>query len=74
MSNTDEKKLAGHRASVREHVKKFDQYPDERDKDFALKTISRVQTEIASLLKQHAHWKSSWEDGWEAPRNWRSNL
>ncbi len=60
----DQDKLEGHREAVREHIEKYEEYEDENDKDYALKTIERVQGEIADILAHHPHWDSSWEDTW----------
>lgn len=64
MSNDDQRKLDGHRASVREHIEKYKRYPDAYDKDFALKTIRRVQGEISEIKRKHTHWPDSPEDSW----------
>lgn len=73
MSNTDEKKLAGFRASVEQHIAKFNKYPDERDKEFALKTISKDQGHIRDVLRDHPHWPSNRMDSWQPPSDWRKH-
>lgn len=65
----DADKLSGQRRAVREHIAKFESYPHNDDKKFALKTVSRAQTEIGALLAKHKHWDSSWEDDWKPPKN-----
>jgi hypothetical protein len=73
MSNTDEKKLEGIRANIENHIQKFNKYPEEYDKNFALKTISNDQRNINDILKKHAHWPSSHLDTWQPPSDWRKN-
>jgi hypothetical protein len=58
------KAIHGHRAAVREHIAKYKKYPDKNDKDFALKTISRVQAQIAKLRSAHPSIPSASEDTW----------
>ena len=59
-----ERKLAGHRRAVKEHIDKYNRYPAKQDKDFALKTIQRIQNEIADLKRRNRTAGSSWEDTW----------
>jgi hypothetical protein len=63
MSN-EEKKVEGHRRAIREHIEKYQRYVDERDKNFALKTIQRVQKEIADLKRRKPNIRSKPEDSW----------
>jgi hypothetical protein len=74
MSNADEKKLAGQRASVSEHIAKFENYRELHDKEFALKTISKNQGHIGDILRDHRHWPYSREDDWSPPSNWRDQF
>lgn len=60
----DKTKLAGQRAAVREHIEKYNKYTQKHEKDYALKTIRNAQSQIASILKKHPHWPSSYEDTW----------
>lgn len=60
----DKTKLEGQRRAVREHIEKYNKYHDERDKNFALKTIRNCQNRISLILKKHSHWPSSYEDDW----------
>ncbi len=67
MSTTNEikNKIAGHRAAIREHIAKYNNYPYAQDKEFALKTIRRVQKEISQLKnKANVNIDYSWEDDW----------
>jgi hypothetical protein len=73
MSNVDEKKLIGQRATVREHIQKFEKYPEKYDKQFALRSVGIAQNEIRSILSKHRHWNASWEDSWTPPSNWERN-
>jgi hypothetical protein len=59
------KAVEGHRAAVREHIAKFFDYPLKQDKDFALKTVKRVQGEIADVRARARTIVESWEDSWE---------
>lgn len=64
-ANEIKAKIAGHRAAIREHIEKYNKYPYAQDKDFALKTIKRVQNEISSLKsKANVTIDYSWEDDW----------
>jgi len=63
--NTDaKKKLEGQRAAIRLHIKKFNDFPHQQDKDFALKTIRRAQHEIAALKKSYPVLNNAAEDNW----------
>ena len=64
MGNDGKVKLDGQRRAIREHVEKYKKYPDDRDKNFALKTIKNCQKEVQSILKKYPHLSSSWEDTW----------
>ena len=58
-------KIEAQRASIREHIDKYERYPNERDKQFALDTIPRCQERIASLKYScNVSIDSSWEDNW----------
>jgi hypothetical protein len=59
------KAVAGHRAAVREHIEKFFDYEHEQDKSFALKTVQRIQSEIADVRARARTIAASWEDSWE---------
>ncbi|MEV8358486.1 hypothetical protein [Microbacterium sp. NPDC076895] len=57
--------LEGQRRAVREHTRKWHDYPDQIDKDYAWKTIQRVQGEIAQLKRDHPSLNTrSSEDDW----------
>jgi hypothetical protein len=59
------KDLDGARAAVREHVEKWRRYPGEYDKNFAVKTIERVQRDIAKIKSDHPSLNTnSPEDSW----------
>ena len=60
----DKTKLKGQRNAVREHIEKYNKYPNQEDKDFALKTIRNAQNHIKKILSKHSHWDSSYEDDW----------
>lgn len=47
------KELDGMRRAVEEHIGKYQKYPDKQDKDTALKTIRRVQGDIAATKAKH---------------------
>jgi len=59
-----ERKIAGHRRSIRDHIAKYERYPAAQDKAFALKTIQRVQGTIADLKRKQPRASSSYEDTW----------
>ena len=57
--------IEGQRRAIREHIEKYNSYPHQYDKDFALKTIRRCQGEIRTLKSQcNVSIDSSWEDDW----------
>ena len=59
------KDLDGARGAAREHIEKWRKYPNEQDKGFALKTLDRVQRDIAKLKSDHPSLNSSSpEDTW----------
>jgi len=60
----EERKIEGHRRAIREHIEKYKKYPDKHDKEFALKTIQRVQHEIADLKRRKPNIRASYEDSW----------
>jgi len=68
----EQKKIDGHRRAVRDHIDKYKRYPVQQDKDFALKTIRRVQGEIADLMRKNPRARSSWEDSWRPRERNRS--
>lgn len=58
-------KIESQRASIREHIDKYKRYPHDRDKEFALDTISRCQERISTLKYQCSQdIPYSWEDTW----------
>lgn len=60
-----ENKIDGHRRAIREHIEKYNNYPHDYDKEFALKTIRRAQASIEELkLKASCYISSSSEDTW----------
>ena len=57
--------IEGQRAAIREHIAKYNNYVYPQDKEFALKTIERCQSNIESLKAQcNQYIESSWEDNW----------
>lgn len=57
--------IEGNRASIREHIGKYNDYQHSYDKDFALKTIRRCQDNIRDLKRQcNQSIEDSWEDYW----------
>jgi hypothetical protein len=60
----DQHKVDGHRRAIREHIDKYQRYPAKQDKDFALKTIQRIQREIADLKRRNPRLANSGEDTW----------
>ena len=67
MSN-EERKIQGHRKAVRDHIDKYRRYPEQNDKQFALKTIDRIQSEISKLKRRKSTLTDSWEDSWRSDR------
>ena len=62
----DKKKVEGHRASIREHKKKYETYDMDREKKKALKTIENTQNEIKKILDRNSNnIEASWEDTWK---------
>ncbi len=61
----DRDKLDGQRAAVEEHIAKYEMYEGDEHKEFALKTIRRIQAEIRDILRAHPYWESSWQEDWE---------
>jgi hypothetical protein len=59
------KVVEGHRRAVREHIAKFFDYDFENQKEFALKTVRRVQGEIADVRARARSTAASWEDTWD---------
>ena len=58
-------KIDGHRRAIREHIDKIEAYAHDYDKDYAEKTVHRVQREIQSLKERcSSHIPDSWEDAW----------
>jgi hypothetical protein len=60
------KELGSQRKTVRDHVDKYKRYKLKHEKDFAMKTITNAQSQIAKLKSKHptlSH-DSSWEDTW----------
>jgi hypothetical protein len=60
----DQRKIDGHRRAIREHIDKYQRYPAQQDKEFALKTIQRVQREIADLKRRNPRIRDAREDTW----------
>lgn len=46
-------KVAGHRSAIRDHIAKYRRYFEPHEKQVALKTIQRAQTEIKQLKAKH---------------------
>ncbi len=63
-----ETKIAGHRRAIREHIVKYERYAAAQDKEFALKTIERVQATIRDLKRRRPRASSSYEDTWRPHR------
>jgi hypothetical protein len=51
MAQRDKKKIAGQIKAIKEHEKKREAYPDQRDKAFADKTIRNAQWHLNKLRK-----------------------
>lgn len=60
--------LEGHRRAIRDHIAKYERYTDQHDKEFALKTVRRVQGRARALVRKHPTLANSWEDGWSPRR------
>ena len=61
-------RIDAQRRAIREHIEKFNTYPYRQDKEFALKTIQRCQSEIEDIKRRcDSYIESSWEDSWTAP-------
>lgn len=61
-------RIEGQRRAIREHIEKFENYPYQQDKEFALRTIRICQDEIEKIKRQcSVSIASSWEDYWSAP-------
>jgi len=61
-------RIEGQRRAIREHISKFENYPYQQDKEFALRTIRICQNEIEKIKMQcNVSIPSSWEDDWTAP-------
>lgn len=62
--------VEGHRRAIREHIDKWKRYPQQHDKDTALKTIANAQSQILKLKDRHPTLKrdNSSEDTWRPPR------
>lgn len=57
--------LDGQRRTVREHARKWRDYPAQQDKDFAWKTIQNAQRHIQKLKDDHPSLRSNErEDSW----------
>lgn len=58
-------KIEAQRAAIREHIQKYRDYYDERDKRFALDTISRCQQNIRDYKRRcDSTIDDSYEDNW----------
>lgn len=59
--------ITSQRDSIREHIEKYEKYPHDRDKNFALDTISRCQERIEHAKnKCSSSIPDSYEDHWKA--------
>jgi hypothetical protein len=60
------RELGSMRRAIRDHIDKYKKYKQQHEKDFAVKTISNVQAQIAKLKSRHPTLgrDSSWEDTW----------
>jgi hypothetical protein len=59
------KELAGMRGAARDHISKWRKYPAQQDKDFAAKTIERIQGDIRKIKSEHPSLnQSASEDSW----------
>ena len=59
-----QKKIDAQRKAVRDHIEKYNKYPNQQDKDFALKTIRHVQKNISALREKQPTISPSYEDTW----------
>lgn len=58
-------KIESQRRAIQEHIEKYNEYPDERDKQFALDTIHRCQQNIRDYKRRcDSTIESSYEDDW----------
>lgn len=69
MSGDVEDKLRGHRRAIRDHIEKSERYSQDYEREFAIKTVRRIQQEIADLKRRNKTASSSWEDDWRPPRS-----
>lgn len=61
-------RIEGQRRAIREHIGKFENYPHQQDKEFALRTIRICQKEIEDIKRKcNVYIESSHEDSWTAP-------
>ena len=56
--------IDGHRRAIRDHISKYQRYPAKQDKEFAWKTIQRIQREIADLKRRNSRLGNAREDTW----------
>ena len=61
----DKTKLAGHRKAIEEHIAKYEHYSHDQDKQYALKTIRRIQSEIRAIRNGNSHLAPDWQDDWD---------
>ena len=64
-----EKKLGSHRDAIRDHIEKSERYSQDYERENALKTVRRIQQEIADLKRRNKTASSSWEDDWRPSRS-----
>lgn len=58
-------KIESQRMAIREHIEKYNRYPNQIDKEFALKTIYRCQENIQKIKdKCDCDLGYSYEDDW----------
>ena len=60
-----QEKIDAQRETIREHIKKYNDYPYPQDKEFALKTIRRCQENIKNYKRQcNVTINDGYEDYW----------
>lgn len=61
-------KIEAQRRAIKEHIEKFNQYPDSYDKQYAVGTITRCQENIRHIKsKCDSYIPDSYEDYWTPP-------
>ena len=60
-----EKKLAGQREAIQNHINKYKTYPHKQDQDFAWKTIQNAQKQIIDIKRRNPGTSTSLLDTWK---------